>query len=435
MSERQNYHEDEDTLKVKASNMYGSGSLSAFSNNWKVINPSFPDNEKVHDAGNGNFEYKYNVPWYGKHLNFWGHPDKKWFKSPVLLGSSLISIFLIMLIVVPALGGISIPYPDTSTTTHSFTNHESIISNFLVSNSEYLSKGNAMNYFIRSDVPVSFIISTQPINLFPRMNSITGSNPINLYLPSSTTHNYQYYLFAGDKITYSFSSDGNIHFSIFDPDNILNNGYVYDGIIENGSSTFTAPYSGFWTFSFSNFQTYSTSISGSLQYSISSFNISQANVYIVNITNESNSYNVPLTGEYYFSILDSNPNSSKVANLNNNSTPILTYEIDYHQNLTANERWQQLSLFIIGLLIITSIIFITGFFQRKKAILLTKNGNMANSAPTNEQESSNVINENPESSGKPTMQNEHKDKNICLFCGKPISHEDSYCSSCGRRTI
>ena len=435
MSERHHNNEDKDSLNVKASNIYGGGGISAYSPNWRVINPSTSHKEEINNPGNNNLNGKYTIPWYGKHLNFWGHPNKKWYKSPVLLGSSLINIFLIMLIVVPALGVISIPYPDTSISTHSFANHEGIISNFLVSNSEFLSKGNTMKYFINSDVPVSFIISTQPINLFPKTNNITGINSINLSLPSEETYNYQYYLFAGDKIMYSFSSVGNIHFLIFDPENVLNNGYSYDGIIENGSSTFTATYSGFWTFSFTNLNAYSTRISGSLHYSISSYNVSQANVLIENITNESNSYKTPITGEYYFSILDSNPNLVQTANINNISTPNLNYEVDFYQNLTANEHWLQFSPFLFGLLLITSIILITGFFQRKKAILLTKNINQANNLSTNEEESLIIINKKLDKSEKPNFQNEHKNNRTCIFCGRKISHDDSFCSFCGSRII
>ena len=103
MSERQNHNEDDDSLDVKASNIYSGGEISGYSPTWRVINPSSSHQEEINNTGNNNLNGKYTIPWYGKHLNFWGHPSKKWYKSPVLLGSSLISIFLIMLISVPAL--------------------------------------------------------------------------------------------------------------------------------------------------------------------------------------------------------------------------------------------------------------------------------------------------------------------------------------------
>lgn len=398
-------------------------------------------------------------PWYGRGYWWWGNPFSPWYYSPVYIGGGLILLIVMSLLVIPVVGLMAVPYPASNSQDITYSSTQTINYNEYFYESEYLAEGNTINYAVQANGPISFAIWNQPFSNFPQ-SSTRHSGSMSDSFTVATGDNYQYesfYLYTGDSVSYHYSIQNyGLQFFIADGPNLQNwNNYqsatLYNQSNQNPGSysgSFTAPHNQDWYLVWYNQGSggSTASVSVSINYAISSLDISQASVHVYNTTNVPEAtFTAPTAGTYYFFIYF-DPSLSPSQSVDT------SFNIVYHQNVSSNERWQQQSLILEVLAVIIIILLAVAIIQRINAKKYEKNkkakaaNGQTSGQPTSQQSvptvsqpvnvSGNTIDvysaPNAQSS---TGSSSGSTKNRCHVCGNAYFETDVYCPNCGTKLM
>ncbi len=396
-------------------------------------------------------------PWYGRGYWFWGRPWGAWYYSPVYIGGGFILFILLLLLVIPFMGLMAVPYPASTTQDIRYSDTQTINYNEYWYESEYLSAGNTIDYSMQANGPVSFAIADHPFSSFP-LTSTRSSGTYSDSFSVGTNEDYQYvtfYLYQGDYMNYTYSTTGNLEFFIADGPNMQKwNNYESATLYKDnpstssGSGTFTAPHNQDWYLVWYNSATSGSSITVqmSAQYAISSIDLSQANVHIINTQNVNPAtYTVPSSGTYYFFIYFDPALSSA-------QSVTTSFTVTYHKDLTSNDSWKQTSPLLIFLVIIIIVLLVVAIVQRNNAKKYEKNkkeqeakGGTQTQTQVTQQVSTGGVGTIPRPSATVTDTSPHSGstyssdtstgKNRCHVCGNAYFETDVYCPNCGTKLI
>lgn len=396
-------------------------------------------------------------PWYGRGYWFWGRPYGSWYYSPVYIGGGFILFLLLLLLVIPMVGFMAVPYPASTTQDIRYSDTQTINYNEYWYESEYMSAGNTIDYSMQANGPVSFAIADHPFSGFP-ITTTRSSGSYSDQFTVNPNQDYQYvtfYLYTNDYLNYTFSSSGNLEFFIADGPNMQSwNNYQSSTLYKDnpstssGSGTFTAPHAQDWYLVWYNKASSGSPINVqvSVNYAISSLDLSQANVHVLD-TKQVNpgTFTVPTSGTYYFFIYFDPALSSA-------QSVTTSFTVTYHQNLTSNDAWQQVSPLLIFLVIIIVVLLIIAIVQRSNAKRYEKqkkeqktNSGSQSQGQTTQQvtvptggtgggglsaSTTMVADTSPQAT---TASSDSKQR--CHVCGNAYFPTDVFCPNCGTRLI
>jgi hypothetical protein len=346
----------------------------------------------------------------------------------------------------------TIPYPSSTSSTVTYNDTQTIYFNEYWYESEYLSAGNTIDYYVQSQEPISFAIWDKTFDNFPvSSQGQTGNYDYSFSVQPNEDYQYiTYYLHAGDTITYDFTASGLIEFFISDGPQLTKwNNYesssqfnsYYGSTGDSGS--FTAPHSQDWYLVWYNQASSGTAIGINVngQYTLSSVDMSSANVNFANdVLVPQGTYTVPTSGTYYFFIYF-DPTVSPAEKTD------ISFTIVYNKNLTSNDKWSQNSPLLTFLVIIVVIFLIVAIVQRRNAKSYEKTrkeqeattGISSTTTPQSTitttvtpQPSATVTNTAPFPSSTSSTSSSKKH---CHVCGSVFFDTDVYCVSCGTKLI
>ena len=266
-----------------------------------------------------------------------------------------------------------------------------------------------------------------------------------------------FYLYSGDSWNYTFTNSGNLEFFIADGSNMqkwnnYENAKLYNDLptTTGSSGSFTAPHAQDWYLVWYNSATSGSpvKVDVSVNYKISSIDMSQANVAVLNtqVVNP-NTLTVPTSGTYYFFIYF-DPALSSANNVD------ISFTVTYHKNLTSNDSWKQSSPILTFLVIIIVVLLIIAIIQRSNAKKYEKNKKEQEAkgqtqsqtqVQTSVQQPSGSVGAIPRPSATVTNTSPYADstsppgtdtgKNRCHVCGNAYFETDVYCPNCGTKLI
>lgn len=308
-------------------------------------------------------------PWYSKHYKFWGSPFKPFYRTTFAKGCGLIFVFLMLLLIVPSLGFISVPYPISTTQNLTFSNNNKpIFLNGYASESVYLSSGNTISYNVKSDGKLSFAIWDQSFDKFPVLNNHKiGMVRNSLAVRSDNPQYMTFYMHKDDSIKYDISmtsSGAPVDFFITNSDNFnLAHYYVSNSFSSSLNGTFVSSQNKFYyigvAFSSTNTITRGYAII-TLNYNISSANLSNAYVNVLHTQSvEQNTFTAPKSGNYrvYMYFDPFNESNNLLKNIKAN------YNINVQQKLNSNDNWIRLSPVLKDISILIVLICIFAFLR------------------------------------------------------------------------
>ena len=387
----------------------------------------------------------YYRPWYGRHYWFWGRPYGSWYYSPVYVGGGFILFLLLLLLIIPLIGLFAVPYPASSSQTVTYNDTKTINFNEYWYESEYLSAGNTIDYQAQGQEPISFAIWDQSFDKFPVSNTGGNTGSATYSFNVNTNEDYQYvtyYLYQGDTLNYNFTLNGDIEFFIADGPNLQRwNNYESAQLIDDSvgssakASSFTAPHSQDWYLVWYNSATTGSpvTVSVGIQYSISSIDMSNANVHVLNTyTVTPATFTVPTSGTYYFFIYF-DPTTSAAEKTD------ISFTVVYHKNLTSNDNWKQSSPLITFFVIIIIILLVVAIVQRnnaKKYEKQRKEQETTAQTPSTTSQTAQISSPSGQSvSSMTTSTSGSTGKKRCQVCGTAYFDTDVYCTSCGTKLI
>ena len=403
------------------------------------------------------------TPWYGRGYWWWGNPFSPWYYSPVYIGGGFILLILMSLLIIPLVGIMAVPYPTSNSQDITYSSTETINYNEYFYESEYLAKGNTMDYTVQSNGPVSFAIWNQPFSNFP-VSTTRHSGTMADSFAVNTGDNYKYesfYLYTGDSVSYNYTIQNyGLDFFIADGPNFQNwNNYQSATLYNqpsslqnpgNYSGSFIAPHNQDWYLVWYNAGSSGSdaSVSVSIAYSISSLDMTQAPVHVIDTTNvPQGTFKAPTAGTYYFFIYF-DPSFSPAQSVDT------SFKIVYHQELSSNQRWQQQSLILEVLAVIIILLLVIAIVQRINAKKYEKNKKtqtatgqtqgqtqgqttIQQSVP-NVNQPSNVSGSNIDVYSPQNTQNSpstDSSKKRCHVCGNAYFETDVYCPTCGTKLM
>lgn len=333
---------------------------------------SLPPIDKKSDVG----RYLYNFgqtqclhqPWYARHYKFWGKPFEKLNRSFFFMVSAFTAIILILLIIIPSIGLISIPYPISTTQNIRISKSEQIFPNTVISNTSFLSKGNEISYVVRSNYPFSFAIWDKPFKDFSATENYYQSNHsfINVIM-TNTYKMFPIFLHKGDSVSYFFNST-NTESTSFTRFFITNSpkfdvSYRDKDFKSTLNGTFISQQSQNYYFGiafYGNGENTRTVVSGSFAYNVSGTDLSNAYVSDIRTSNiTENTFSVPKSGNYNFYIYF----DPQVAFSNSTSAMIIHYTIIFHQQLNARDNWLHVTRILEISFLIMGIFMLIAYYQ------------------------------------------------------------------------
>ena len=383
------------------------------------FSPRLPSIDEKSETGKyifnlGQTQYLRN-PWYAKQYKIWGSPFKKWYKSYLVRGCSIVILIVLLLIIIPSTGLLSIPYPISTTQNIQVSQGSTIDFNYYLTKSVYLSKGNTISYSVKGDNPFSFSIWDQSFNKFP----ISDNRYTGFYNDSFRVENGQFYprvlfLHKGDSIKYIFNttqplSDSFSFYITNNPDfNSSSSIYTSSTFTKIVNGTFISPQSNnyYLLWNYNGKPNTLKVVSISIQYNLSSINMSGGNLNILHTENiPQNTFIVPKSGNYrFFIFFDPYNESNHFAKWIDVSLNII-----FHQRLNGNDNWIHVSDFLVVIGIIMLIIVILDFFQHKYAMKFEK--------------------------AKRLYYSDFSLTRVCYKCRSNIKKEETYCYQRGAKLI
>lgn len=386
--------------RIRPSNI-GAG-IGSNSLDWKPI--SFSESEQNNYHGE-QISDTYNImesiekdPWYTRNYKLWGYPNKRWFTSPILLGSGIIIIIVLSLLILPVLNLMPLSYPFSDQNTKFEKDQPLTLSQYLF-DSAYLNSESSISYTVSSSTPVSFAIWNKPFTgIINSSKRNFGTYSDSFYVSAWNSRSMSFFLLKGDTLSYTISCSQFLQLSIL---GIAYGHYSNTSFLFETTGIFSAPKTDNWVFQLSTLGS-PLNISINIQYNISFPDFSQANVNIVNSQKiGANTYHVPKNGTYYFYIYSTD--------LEQRSE--VSYNVIFHNKLSPNETWKQLAPSLLILECLLGMIVVIAFYKRKKALEYEYNYN---------EEDLSV-----------QLSNAKGDQIKCFNCGVIVNPLDNYCQNCG----
>lgn len=364
---------------------------------------------------------------------FQGNPFKKYYHAPGIIGPGFILIITLVLIVIPATGFMTIPSLIPTSHNFQFNSNQTVSWDGSYAESEFLSAGNKITYNVSSNNPVSIMILNNSIE---NLNFIDKSyeGTYNQSLVISTNSSLQFFLRKGDSLDYTVDMNriitctnyvacSNYLFFITDQptwskwsksgweiaNSMPTNAFNSETVTSHYSGSFTAPYTQEWHIALVNSLNMSGTGFFSIHYKISSLNLSQGNINILNTKNISQNYfTAPSNGVYTFFIINPPQNNSL------KQSAWVSSNIIFHQNYYGNYYWKKAGPYLLVIAIFSLLLIVTTVMQRagtRHAIQQIQDEQTINRHKTPQKE----------------------ELKTCGSCGKVNAGENYYCDTCGSK--
>ena len=370
----------------------------------------------------------YHRPWWRRPWHWywwWGRPYRPWYYAPVYWGGGAILLIVALLIIIPVVGFMVIPYPFSNADaqgTITYRDTQTLWYNEYWYEKEHMSAGQSIDYNMQS-IPgeVTFLIWDQPFENFPDTKTLTGSYQESLTVEGDHDYEYLgYFLKTGSQLTYNFNitSGGPIEFFIADA-NDLNRWNNWETIYttvsytgsEGDSGSFDIPYSQDWYLVWYNSGSSPVQLDLNVDYTaVGAFDFSNADVVVEGVDNvPSSTFVVPSTGDWYFFIyFDPFVNSAESVDI--------TFNVSYNTNVSSNDRWIDLTPVLVFIGIIIVFLLIVAVIQRRSAKKTAAATATTAVAPTT-----------PSTTAVPT------EAKKCHRCNSFLQAGDIFCNNCGAK--
>lgn len=350
---------------------------------------------------------------------------KKLSHSVIFVGSLVSLVIFLLLIIIPVSGIITISYPFSQNKPIQNTGQKLIEPiNNIYYKSEYLWKGNTIDFSTSSNSSVSIAIVNSSLNQISQStNQTTGSFSTSVKLNKYSQKNTTFFLFKGDTIHLQVSVQYPTTSTISGSNSlelIISNqpSYYHPIFIKNGLNniSFIAPTTDYWQFGYFNDFSGSQSFlqfEVSYNYTISSINFSKNKPIFISQTKFSNnSFQVDKNGLYTIVIFTRNQDS--------NISTLVNYNIVFHSGIDSIDAWKGIDpilnviVFIIFLILLLTIIL--------RIVYIYDNDSSKNELQHIKRQTNNY--------DKGTALRSYQN-NVCPKCGTKNELSDKFCAICG----
>lgn len=389
-----------------------------------ISNPNGKSQEKIESNASTKIELAEMNAYKRRRILSWlaGNPLKKWYHSPGLTGFGLLLMLTLILILIPYTGFTSLPA--INSTTQKFSSTQVLPWDGSYASSETLFPGDKITFNVSSNSSVRVMIWNNSITNLPFTHThYVGTYSTSIHSGSNYYSAIPFFLNKGDVLNVSYSLNDNSvtngSYALFILDRPAFTKWTKDPFVNLATglnipldppryASFSIPYAQEWYVVLYKYGGFSP-ISLSIHYSITTLDVSQASVNILNTHNISQyTYNVQSTGNYTFLVLNS-PNNKNIKQ----SVQVSTSGT-FYKNLNEYEFWKNAG---------PSLVFVAIVFFSLIMITIIERSNIRNSIKQIQDKQTR----------QKQQPNELEKSSLCSACGLENPGENYFCEQCGSK--